>query len=219
MTDGTNRAMFNSITYNTPVVPAILSALTLDTVTGTNNASAVASAYGPWAFVLEYGESVDLLLNNSDSGKHPFHLHGHKFQIIQRSTDYTSDDPSLNPPVEEGQTNPVRRDTIQVPGGTGAVLRFTADNPGAWFFHCHIEWHLEAGLAVTFISGPAQLLESAQSVFQPPSFLSSQCADLNMPTTGNAAGKNSTTDLTGLTIGPFLQNNGWHAKGIGAMFG
>ena len=64
------------------------------------------------------------------------HLHGHKFQIVQRSTDYTSDDPTLNPPINETQTNPVRRDTVQVPAGEGVTLRVIADNPGVWFFHC-----------------------------------------------------------------------------------
>ena len=64
------------------------------------------------------------------------HLHGHKFQIIGRATDYTSDDASLNPPLVEGQANPVRRDTVHVDSGGSATLRFKTDNPGAWFFHC-----------------------------------------------------------------------------------
>ena len=64
------------------------------------------------------------------------HLHGHKFQIVQRSLDYTSSDPALNPPINESQTNPIRRDTVQVPSGEGATLRVVADNPGSWIFHC-----------------------------------------------------------------------------------
>ncbi|KAI8844847.1 multicopper oxidase-domain-containing protein [Chytridium lagenaria] len=31
------------------------------------------------------------------------------------------------------------------------VIRFVADNPGVWFFHCHIEWHIQAGLAMAFV--------------------------------------------------------------------
>ncbi|KAJ7926302.1 hypothetical protein B0H13DRAFT_1599644, partial [Mycena leptocephala] len=31
---------------------------------------------------------------------------------------------------------------------------FVADNPGTWFFHCHIEWHLDVGLAVQLIEAP-----------------------------------------------------------------
>ena len=30
------------------------------------------------------------------------------------------------------------------------VFRFTTDNPGPWFLHCHIDWHLQDGLAVVF---------------------------------------------------------------------
>jgi iron transport multicopper oxidase len=56
--------------------------------------------------------------------------------IVGRSEDYTSDDPALNPPIVEGQANPVRRDTIQIPSMHSATLRIVADNPGVWFFHC-----------------------------------------------------------------------------------
>ncbi|KAH8110260.1 Fet3 protein [Phellopilus nigrolimitatus] len=217
MTDGTNRATFNNITYDAPIVPTVFSALSLDADVGPGSAE-VASAYGPWNFILSVNETVDIVVMNSDTGNHPFHLHGHKFQIVGRGTDYTSSDPALNPPVVEGQANPVRRDTVQVDAGGRATLRFVADNPGAWFFHCHIEWHLESGLAVTFVTSPTAMLAAAAD--DPvPGFLYDQCAALGVPTAGNAAGLNSTTDLTGLPLGPFLQNNGWHARGIGAMAG
>ena len=68
--NGVNRAYFNNITYNTPNVPAILSALTLDEVAGTGAAD-VASAYGPWNYVLQSGDTVDIEVMNSDAGKHP----------------------------------------------------------------------------------------------------------------------------------------------------
>lgn len=63
--DGTNRAMFNLITYNAPLVPAVLSALTL----GEN--ATVAQAYGPTSFVLDYQEVIDIVIKNGDTGKHP----------------------------------------------------------------------------------------------------------------------------------------------------
>lgn len=144
-------------------------------------------------------------------------MHGHKFQIVQRSTDYTSDDPSLNPPVNESQVNPIRRDTVQVPSGNGVTLRVIADNPGVWFFHCHIEWHLEAGLAVTFVEAPLQ----AQQRNAIPQFMYDQCDALSVPTSGNAAGHpaSDALDLSGWTLGPFQQVLGWRPKGIGAMAG
>lgn len=209
MTDGTNRAMFNQKTFNSPIVPGIFSEMSLG-ANATNEA-----AYGPYSFVLDHLEVVDIIIENGDAGKHPFHLHGHKFQIVQRSTDYTSDDPTLNPPIDETQTNPVRRDTVQVPSGTGVTLRVTADNPGAWFLHCHIEWHLEVGLAVTFMEAP--LIAQERNAI--PQFMYDHCAAQGIPTVGNAAGHTDVNDLSGLPEGPYVQVLGWHPKGIGAMAG
>ncbi|KAF8882185.1 ferroxidase [Gymnopilus junonius] len=210
MDDGTNHALFNGVTYNSPLTPAILSELTL----GPN--ATVESAYGPQSFVLNHMDVVDIVVKNADTGKHPFHIHGHKVQIVGRSIDYTSDDSTLNPPIEEGQVNPIRRDTIQVPAGQSATLRFVVDNPGAWFFHCHIEWHLQVGLAVQFIAAPEQ---AQQHFSQVPQELFDNCKAQGLPTSGNAAGFASTTDLRGLKLGPYLQNLGWHQRGIGAMAG
>lgn len=56
--------------------------------------------------------------------------------LVGRSQDYTSDNVTLNPPIEEGQANPMRRDTVQIASGTSATLRVVADNPGVWFLHC-----------------------------------------------------------------------------------
>lgn len=64
------------------------------------------------------------------------HLHGHQYQIINQATDYTSSDPTLNPPLNTSQPNPMRRDTILVQSGNSFTLRVVADNPGVWFFHC-----------------------------------------------------------------------------------
>jgi iron transport multicopper oxidase len=37
--------------------------------------------------VLEKDQIVDIVINNLDPGKHPFHLHGHNFQAVWRSDD------------------------------------------------------------------------------------------------------------------------------------
>ena len=65
MDDGTNHAMFNMITYNSPLVPAIMSEMSLG-----QNAS-TAAAYGPYSFVLDHLSVVDIVLKNGDTGKHP----------------------------------------------------------------------------------------------------------------------------------------------------
>ena len=79
----------------------------------------------------------------------------------------------------------------------------------------HIEWHLEAGLAVTFIEAPL----IAQERNTMPSTIVEQCQELSIPVSGNAAGHTDMTDFSGWTLGPFQQNNGWHPRGIGAMAG
>ncbi|KIM31143.1 Ferroxidase [Serendipita vermifera MAFF 305830] len=206
--NGVNRAAFNNITWNAPVVPSLFSQLSMGA-----DAENV-DIYGPNAAVLEYNKIFELKVINWDAGKHPFHLHGHKFAIVHKSWDVASDDPELNPPMEEGLANPLWRDTVQIPPGGSVTMRFITNNPGTWFFHCHIEWHLEAGLAFTFFEAPT----IAQQWVKPPQFMYDQCAKLGTPFTGNAAGHNSTTDLSGLNVGPYPQVLGWTPKAIGAMF-
>ncbi len=45
----------------------------------------------------------------------------------------------------------MRRDTLLVRPNGHIVLRFKSDNPGVWLFHCHIEWHVDSGLIMTFV--------------------------------------------------------------------
>jgi len=130
MNDGTNHATVNQITYNSPLVPAVFSALSL----GSN--ATTSEAYGPLSFVVNHLDVVDIVIKNADTGKHPFHLHGHKPMLVGRAQDYTSSDPTLNPPLVEGQANPMRRDTVQIPSMNSVTLRVVADNPGVWLLHC-----------------------------------------------------------------------------------
>ena len=47
--------------------------------------------------------------------------------------------------------NPVWRDVVSTgtpAAGDNVTIRFQTDNPGPWFLHCHIDFHLEAGFAV-----------------------------------------------------------------------
>ncbi|KAG9090076.1 sphingosine N-acyltransferase lac1 [Ceratobasidium sp. 392] len=51
-------------------------------------------------------------------------------------------------------TNPIRRDTHVIPANSWAVLRFESTNPGVWFMHCHIDWHLAEGFAAVIVVQP-----------------------------------------------------------------
>ncbi|KAK0200606.1 laccase lcc5 [Desarmillaria ectypa] len=86
-------------------------------------------------------------------GGHPFHLHGHTFDVVRSagSTVYN-------------YKNPVRRDVVNIGNaGDNVTIRFRTDNPGPWFLHCHIDWHLETGLAVVF----AEAVDNWNSTIDP----------------------------------------------------
>lgn len=108
---------------------------------------------------------------------------------------------------------------MQVPSGSSATLRVVADNPGAWFFHCHIEWHLEVGLAVQLIAAPALIQQGGLEQGRVPQGMYANCERLGKGVSGNAAGHASASDLGGLVLGPYPQVLGWHPRGIGAMAG
>jgi iron transport multicopper oxidase len=85
---------------------------------------------------------------------HPFHLHGHKFGVVRSAgTSFVNE---VNPPI---------RDTVSTGGLTSdnVTMRFTTDNPGPWIFHCHIDFHLEAGLAVVFAEDPEGIISGPKS--------------------------------------------------------
>lgn len=130
--NGQNYAEFNNISFVTPQTPSIFSALSMGSLSND------ASIYGPDAnaYVLNHLDDVQITIYNWDAGLHPFHLHGHHFQVVHKSQDVTSNDPEINPPLIEGLTNPMRRDTVTVPPSGSATLRFTADNFGTWLLHC-----------------------------------------------------------------------------------
>ncbi len=68
-------------------------------------------------------------MTNLDNGEHPFHLHGHNFWVV--ATSLVPDGEALYGP------NFVRRDVISLPPAGWARIRFVADDPGVWVFHCH----------------------------------------------------------------------------------
>jgi FtsP/CotA-like multicopper oxidase with cupredoxin domain len=79
---------------------------------------------------------------------HPIHLHGHDSYVLARGGGLYL--PGL---VEVRTDNPPRRDTVNLPQNVFVVLAFETDNPGAWLLHCHIEWHLHDGFAMSVIEG------------------------------------------------------------------
>jgi len=189
--NGYPRACLNDKPFITQKVPALYTAATV----GENNTNPI--VYGQInPFVVKKGDIVQLVINNQEGATHPFHLHGHHFQILDRPRGYTGDWPGRD--VNYNPT-PNRRDTVTVWPWSHAVLRFKAENPGVWLFHCHIEWHVEMGLTASIIEGPEQLRGK-----QFPEDHLENCRIGGVPTRGNAAGNvENPLDTTGmLTISP-----------------
>ncbi|MDT5076248.1 MAG: multicopper oxidase, partial [Mycobacterium sp.] len=81
---------------------------------------------------LSAGKRVRLRFISESMMFHPFHLHGHTFQVVQ-----------------PGGKGP-RKDTVLVPPEQTVEVDFDTDNPGRWIVHCHNEYHLDGGMA-TFV--------------------------------------------------------------------
>ena len=80
------------------------------------------------------GERVELVIKNKTLMPHPMHLHGHEFQVVE---------------IEGKRLHGAVRDTVLVTPGTRVVIAFDANNPGWWAFHCHLLYHLDAGMFTT----------------------------------------------------------------------
>jgi FtsP/CotA-like multicopper oxidase with cupredoxin domain len=82
------------------------------------------------------GERVELVMVNQTGMPHPMHLHGHEFQVVE---------------IDNNRFSGAVRDTVLVPPGRRVVVAFDANNPpGTWAFHCHLLYHLDAGMFTTF---------------------------------------------------------------------
>jgi len=93
---------------------------------------------------------------------------------------------------------PVRRDVMMVNTNASSVWHYTATNPGVYLIHCHIEWHVEAGLIATIIEAP-NLLQGRLTI---PADHIAACKSGGIPTVGNAAGNDA--DWLNLTGAPMV---------------
>ncbi|KAJ1323061.1 iron transport multicopper oxidase [Microdochium nivale] len=210
LSDGANYAFFNNITYKHPTVPTLYTALT----SGANATSP--EIYGTYThpMVLAKDSVVQIVVNNLDSGRHPFHLHGHNFQTVYRSDEDGGTFADAVVDAASFPATPMRRDTVVLYPQGNIVLRFRADNAGIWLFHCHIEWHVVSGLIATFVEAPLEL----QKTLTIPQDHLAACAADNIPIAGNAAGNTvDLFDLRGEPSPPAPIPDGFTTRGIVAL--
>ncbi|KAF6805665.1 iron transport multicopper oxidase fet3 [Colletotrichum musicola] len=208
--DGANYAFFNNISYSHPKVPTLYTTLT------SGDMAKNPQVYGTYthSFVLKKDQVAQVVVNNLDSGRHPFHLHGHHFQALYRGPEESGTFEDANVTESDFLSVPMRRDTLVVWPNGNIVLRFKADNPGVWLFHCHIEWHVTSGLLATFIEAPLEL----QKTLALPQDHLDVCNAGQVPVKGNAAGNTEDLlDLTGQNAPPSPLPPGFTTRGIVAF--
>jgi FtsP/CotA-like multicopper oxidase with cupredoxin domain len=83
--------------------------------------------------LIKKGEVLRITLYNGSMMRHPMHLHGHDFRLINGQGDYA-------PLKNVVDIMPMETDTIE----------FLANEEGDWFFHCHILYHMMSGMGRIF---------------------------------------------------------------------
>ncbi len=83
--------------------------------------------------LIKKGERVRIVLYNGSMMRHPMHLHGHDFRLLNGQGDYA----------------PLKNIVDIMPMETD-VLEFYANVEGDWFFHCHILYHMMSGMGRIF---------------------------------------------------------------------
>jgi FtsP/CotA-like multicopper oxidase with cupredoxin domain len=76
-----------------------------------------------------YGERLRITLVNDTMMTHPIHLHGMWSEVEDESGAFL-----------------VRKHTVTLHPGQQLRYGVTADAPGMWAFHCHLLYHMEAGM-------------------------------------------------------------------------
>lgn len=83
--------------------------------------------------LIKKGEIVQIILYNGTMMRHPMHLHGHFFRVLNGQGEYSPLKNTLD-------IMPMETDTIE----------FAATESGDWFFHCHILYHMMSGMGRIF---------------------------------------------------------------------
>ncbi|KAF7354022.1 Laccase I [Mycena venus] len=132
----TNKWLINGTTFDIPPAPVLLQILS-----GKHRPQELMPKGN--IYELKPNKTVEVslrLLPGTPGGPHPFHLHGHNFYVVRSAGNetYNFDNPVIRDVVSTGTSDDL------------TTFRFRTDNAGPWFLHCHIDWHLDGGLAVVF---------------------------------------------------------------------
>lgn len=80
--------------------------------------------------LIKKGENIRFIIKNNSMMRHPMHLHGHYFRIMN----------------EQGEYSPLKNTLDVMPMETDTIELNASEEYGDWFFHCHILYHMMAGM-------------------------------------------------------------------------
>ena len=140
----------------------------------------------PDPLVVDTGDVACIDLVNFNADAHPMHLHGHTFKVVE--LDGVAVDGAL-------------RDTLLMERGDchSARICFVADAPGVWPFHCHMNYHLAAGMLTTveYSATPSR----TPSYTAPPGLLPSRAPPSPPPPTPSPSPSPLLSTKGNLTVG------------------
>ena len=115
---------------------------------------------------LEEGQVFELVLQNARALNnvtefHPWHAHGHSFWVVGQGDGIFDPDTDV---AKYNLKNPVLRDTVTLWPLQWVAIRFVANNPGVWFFHCHIPAHEMMGMGLHIVTSPDKVEDPPSSV-------------------------------------------------------
>ncbi|KOX80001.1 Laccase, partial [Melipona quadrifasciata] len=159
---------FNEIAYETPASPLLTQPRSYRTVCKKNvQNSCTEPCTCAQVISTKLNNIVELIIYDAvplPGLHHPFHLHGYEFKVFtvgqfspSRNISRADIDKVIEKHTERLQNgeyeNPPGKDTVKIPFGGYAILRFKADNPGWWLIHCHFTWHHLTGMELVIRVG------------------------------------------------------------------
>lgn len=78
------------------------------------------------------------------------HLHGHNFNVLAEGTGFWDGKITHQRNTQRRDVQIVRQ-AVSFTEPSYIVLQYETDNPGVWPFHCHIAWHVSAGLYINTV--------------------------------------------------------------------
>lgn len=185
----------------------------------------------------------EIVIVNYEPQNHPMHAHGNSMYIVgygywtTNSTDdgwkystyqtnWWADHQDANgdfvyvpsqhglPELGEEAQNVGMGDTWTIPPRGFVVLRIIADNPGAWYMHCHMEYHLVADMAL--VLNIAEKSTASMALTSPPEDYA-VCGSVGKYAEVEKAKEDKSLDsgvIAGLFIGGFVGASVMFASGF-----